>query len=76
MPRRLLSLLMGLAVVSAARASETWPQWRGPNRDGASTARGGHQQCPDIIPVDELYRSEALRLTDFLQRGLAPSQRN
>jgi outer membrane protein assembly factor BamB len=32
--------VIGLAFASAARASDPWPQWRGPNRDGVSAATG------------------------------------
>src|SRR5690348_9417530 len=42
MPRRLLSLavMIGLMFASAAMAFDSWPQWRGPNRDGISAEKG------------------------------------
>jgi outer membrane protein assembly factor BamB len=40
MPRRLLSLMIGLTFVSAVWAFDTWPQWRGPHRDGVSAEKG------------------------------------
>ena len=51
MPRRLPSLVIGLALASAAWASDTWPQWRGPNRDGVSPATGLLDHWEDAPPL-------------------------
>src|SRR5262245_22262869 len=40
MPRRLLSLVMGLSFASAVWSFDTWPQWRGPERNGISRRKG------------------------------------
>jgi outer membrane protein assembly factor BamB len=47
--RRLLTLLLLLAVTAAAQA-EPWSQWRGPNRDGLSQERGLLKQWPKEGP--------------------------
>src|SRR5262245_24908500 len=42
MPLRLLSiaLLIGFTLASASELSASWPQWRGPKRDGVSAEKG------------------------------------
>jgi len=47
----LLSLVGSLAVASAVWASDTWPQWRGPNRDGTSSAHGLLDRWEDAPPL-------------------------
>jgi outer membrane protein assembly factor BamB len=49
MPRR-LSLVIGLAVASAVWA-DTWPQWRGPNRDAVSTEKGLLDRWEEAPPL-------------------------
>jgi len=51
MPRRLPSLVIGLAFASVVWASDTWPQWRGSNRDGVSTATGLLDRWEDAPPL-------------------------
>src|SRR5262245_38339939 len=51
MPRRPLALVIGLAFASAVWASDTWPQWRGPNRDGVSAAKGLLDRWEDAPPL-------------------------
>src|SRR5262245_56164449 len=51
MPRHLLSLVIGLTFASSAWAPDTWPQWRGPNRDGVSTAKGLLDHWKDAPPL-------------------------
>jgi outer membrane protein assembly factor BamB len=51
MPRRLLSLVVGFALASALSASDTWHQWRGPNRDGVSPAKGLLDRWKEAPPL-------------------------
>jgi outer membrane protein assembly factor BamB len=51
MPRRLLSLAIGLALTSSGWAFDTWPQWRGPKRDGLSAAKGLLDHWKDAPPL-------------------------
>src|SRR5262245_8883804 len=50
MSRRLVPLMMGLALASAARA-EDWPQWRGPKRDGVSAEKGLRDRWKPAPPL-------------------------
>src|SRR5262245_16807071 len=51
MPRRLLSLVIGVALASPVWADDPWPQWRGPNRDGVSTEKGLLDRWTDAPPL-------------------------
>src|SRR5207248_1887123 len=58
MPRRLPPLVIGLAFASAVWGSGTWPQWRGPNRDGVSPAKGLLDHWGDAPPLG--WKAEGL----------------
>lgn len=49
--RRFMTLLLGATLlVATAALAEDWPQFRGPNRDGISTAKGLMRQWPEGGP--------------------------
>ena len=58
MPRHLLSLVIGLALASAAWAFDPWPQWRGPNRDGVSAEKGLLDRWEEAPPL--VWKAEGL----------------
>jgi outer membrane protein assembly factor BamB len=58
MPWRLPSLVMGLVFASAVWATDPWPQWRGPNRDGASAEKGLRDRWGEAPPL--LWKAEGL----------------
>jgi outer membrane protein assembly factor BamB len=45
-----LVAVLSLSTAVSNRASDDWPQWRGPNRDGISTERGLLQSWPPSGP--------------------------
>jgi outer membrane protein assembly factor BamB len=50
MPRG-LSLVIGLALTPSVWATDHWPQWRGPKRDGLSADKGLLERCTEAPPL-------------------------
>ena len=44
-----IAILAGLTALAPVAAGQDWPQWRGPNRDGAATSFGEPAAWPEVL---------------------------
>jgi len=57
---RLFAVALSLAIASGAPAQATWPQWRGPNRDGTVAATPAWPDSLSETSLTKIWRTEDL----------------